>query len=169
MARERIGVGDYAVFDIKKGIKEDFFSRGKAVIRTINKDGEITQETIVENQVTLVGDAHVADQMSDGGEAAMSHMAWGTTSGGKTEASTTLEVETNRGAFDSGPTQGAGADDNDVVYVGSLTGVALTMVEAGIFNNAVADTGTMLCYTEFSHALTAPDTLQITWTASFGH
>ncbi len=167
--RDEAKIGDKAVIDIMKGIRDEVIGRGVAEILTIGPDGKVKQKTVVHNQVLLVGDAHVADQMSDAGEAAMGWMAFGTTSGGKTEADTVLENETNRGALDSGPTQGIGANDNDVVYVGSLTGVALTMVEAGLFNNAVADTGTMLCYTEFSHVLTAPDTLQITWTVSFGH
>lgn len=166
---EVIGSNDRAMFGIGKNIKEGSFVRGKVTIRTI-RDGKVIQETVVPfNQMLLVGDAHIADQLSDQGEAAMGWMSVGTTSGGKTEASTQLEAENTKNALSSGPTQGAGPDDHEIEYVGSFTGIAATLVEAAISNNAGANTGTYLCYTEFSHTVTAPDTLQITWTVSIGH
>ncbi len=169
MHTEKSKMSDHAVLEIGKGIKDNISLRGKVVIQTINEDGEVIQETINKvNQITLIGDAFVADQLSDQGEAAMGWMSVGTTSGGKSEASTTLEAENTKNALDS-TTQGAAADDNDVIYVGTFTGIAATLLEAGIFNVVTADTGVMLCYTEFSHVMTAPDTLVITWTLSIGH
>lgn len=168
MYTEKSKMSDEASFVIGKNIQDGIKLSGKVVIQTINKDGKVIKETVNKfNQVTLAGDAHVADQLSDQGENAMTHMAVGTTSGGKTEASTTLEAEDSRDTFDSGPTQGAAANDHKVVYVCTFTGIAATLVEAAILNNAAG--GTMLCYTEFSHVMTAPDSLVITWTFSCGH
>ncbi len=76
----------------------------------------LKDERIVHNLITELGDAHVADQMSDSGEAALGFMAVGTGSG-QTTASTGLAVSLDRNALTS-TTQGAGAADNDVVFVG---------------------------------------------------
>lgn len=136
--------------------------RGNTHIRVIDANGKITADYDVGNTVTALGDAHVADQMSDQGNAAMSHMAVGTGTGG----TTTLNAEDTRVALDS-TTQGTGGDDNDVVYVASFTGITGTITEAGIFNDASA--GTMFVYNaSLSQLLGASDTLQITWTVTFG-
>ena len=150
-----------------KGKRDSVKRKGVAEICTIGSDGKTKQRTIVENLVTEVGDAHVADQMAEQDEAAMGWMGFGTGTG-QDANDTTLATETDRNALTTGPTQGAGAQDNDVVYVGQITGVTGTFTEAGIFNNASIDTGTMFTYTTFSHTLSTLDTLQITWTVSFG-
>lgn len=163
-------MSDKASFVIGKNIQDSIKLSGTVVIETINKDGKVIQRTVNKfNQVTLAGDAHVADQLSDQGEAAMGWMSVGTTSGGKSEASTTLVAEVDKNALDSGPTQGAGADDNKVTYVCTFTGNAVRLLEAAITNNVAANTGTMLCYTEFDHLMTNPDALVVTWTFNCGH
>ena len=169
MEKDNVGIGDEAVIKIKKGLQSGMKLVGYWKTTVFDKDGNIKEEDEGYNQVTLAGDAHVADQLSDQGEAQMGWMSVGTTSGGKTEASVTLEAETNKNALSAGPTQGAGANDNDVTYQGQFTGIAATLVEWAISNNVGADTGTYLCYAEGSHVMTAPDTLQIDWTLSAGH
>lgn len=100
------------------------------------------------NLVVTTGKNHIADQMSDRGEAQMSHMAIGTGTTTPVAANTALEVELDRNALDS-RTQGTGADANKVTYIctwaaGDGTGA---ITEAGIFNSASA--GQMLCRSVF--------------------
>jgi len=127
-------------------------------------DGRIKEDRWITNTVTALGDAHVADQLSDQGDVAMSHMAVGT----GTPTGTDLQTEIDRNALDS-TTQGAAGDDNDVIYVctwaaGDGTG-ALT--EAGIFNDGAA--GTMFVSASFAAInKAAGDSLVITWTVTFG-
>ena len=107
------------------------------------------------NFLTEAGEAHMADQMSDAAEAAMSHMAVGTGSG-QTAADTALDTEIARVALDATyPKQGTGATDtilnrvvrdNEVLYRGTFpagTGTG-TITEVAVFN--AASGGTMLNY-----------------------
>lgn len=167
MQKEKMGVGDRVQIGVLKGVRSKCKLIGRWKTEVFDKDGNLRESDHGENQVTLIGDAHVADQLSDQGDNPMSHMAVGTTSGGKTEASTTLEAEDTRNALTSGPTQGAGAADDEIEYVGTFTGIADTLVEWAIFNAAGA--GVMLVYAEGSHVVTAPDTLVITWTVTVSH
>lgn len=146
----------------KKGLHDNTSIRGKLNIKVWNENGDLTEDYTLKNTVTALGDAHVADQMSDQGNAAMSHMAVGTGTGG----TTTLTTENTRSALSS-TTQGTAGDDNDVIYVASFTGITGTITEAGIFNDATV--GVMMVYNEaLSQLLGASDTLQITWTVTFG-
>lgn len=141
--------------------------RGQVNLVLRGPDGAIKDQRVTDNQIQQAGDKHVADQMSDQGDAAMSHMAIGTGSGQAT-SDTTLATESDRNALDS-TTQGTGGDDNDVVYVGAWAAGDGTgaITEAGIFNDASA--GDMLCYADFSAInKAAGDTLEITWTLTFG-
>jgi len=142
---------------------------GRALLR--DAFGKVKELRDFDNVFTDAGDAHVADQMaSTPGEAAMSHMAIGTDTTTLTAGDTTLGGELDRNALTSF-TQGAGGDDNKVVYVGDWAAGDGTgaITEAGIFNAVTADTGTMLCAQTFSVINKgASDTLQITWTVTFG-
>lgn len=136
-----------------------------AVVR--DASGKIIHEHTADNLITELMDAHVADQLSDSGDAAIGFIAVGTSSG-QTAASTGLAVSLDRNALTS-TTQGAGGADNDVVYVGDWaagdgTG---TITEAGIMQ---ADNNTtMMAYDDsMSIVKGASDTLQITWTITFG-
>jgi hypothetical protein len=121
-------------------------------------------ERWIHNTVTPLGDAHVADQMSDKGETAMGWMAIGT----GTPSATALGTELDRNALTS-KTQGTGGDDNDVIYVGTWVAGDGTgaITEAGIFNAAAV--GTMFVSASFSVInKAAADSLVITWTVTFG-
>lgn len=167
MEMDHAGIGDEVAIKITKGLQSGMKLIGHWKTTVFDKDGNVKEQDEGYNQVTLIGDAYVADQLSDQGEVAMSHMAVGTTSGGKTEASTTLEVENTRNALSAGPTQGAGASDHQVTYQGQFTGIAATLVEWAVFNAGAA--GVMFFYAEGSHLMAAPDTLQIDWTLSMSH
>lgn len=116
------------------------------------------------NLVVTVGRNHIADQLSDKGEAAMSHMAIGTGTTLQVLANTSLQTEISRKAFTT-KAQGTGSDLNKIIYTaewapGEGTGA---ITEAGIFNSATA--GTMLSRTTFSvKNKDVGDTLTIQWT-----
>ena len=145
-------------------MKDQMGFAGRVTLVLKGSDNRVKDLREVENTITALGDAFVADQMSDAGEDALSHMAVGTGTGG----TTTLNTESARVALDS-TTQGTGAADNDVVYVatfpaGSGTG-ALT--EAGILN--ASSNGTLFNIAEFDEInKAADDSLEITWTVTFG-
>ncbi len=131
-------------------------------------DGVLKEERIIQNTVTELSDAHVADALSDApAEAQIGYMAVGT-GAGQTSASTGLATSLERHALTS-TTLGIGAVDNDLVYVGTWgAGVGTgAITEAGILT---ADNNTSLpYYAEFAVINKgAADTLVITWTASFG-
>ena len=142
---------------------------GRAVLR--GEDGKIKELREFDNVFTDVGDAHVADQMaSTPGEAVMSDMEIGTVTTTLTAGDTQLGDELDRNTLTSF-TQGAGGDDNKVVYIGDWAAADGTgaITEAGIFNSHTSDSGTMLCAQTFSVINKgASDTLQITWTVTFG-
>ena len=142
---------------------------GRAVLR--DEAGKIKELREFDNVFTDVGDAHVADQMASiPGEGAMSDMSIGTVTTTLTAGDTQLGGELDRNTLTSF-TQGAGGNDNKVVYVGDWAAADGTgaITEAGIFNSHTADSGTMLCAQTFSVINKgASDTLQITWTVTFG-
>jgi len=150
-------------------IKDKMGLKGTCHVQLFDKDGKLKDEEIVQNVVTKVGDAHVADRLSGTpGENPMSHMAIGTGTTAATSDDTTLETELDRNALTS-KNQGAGADDNDVIYIGDWAAGDGTgaITEAGIFNAAAA--GTMLCRSVFAvKNKGAADTLKITWTFTCG-
>lgn len=122
--------------------------------------GEVKDVQEAWNQVQTAGKTHIADQMSDQGEAAMSHMAIGTGTG-QGVGDNTLATENDRQALD-GATPSHAA--NVITYhrtfaAGEGTG---TMVEAGVFNHAAA--GDMLIYSDgISFGKGAGDSLELTW------
>jgi len=145
-------------------MKDNLGIKGKLHIILRDEFGNIKDERLIHNTVTALGDAHVADQLSDHGNAAMSHMAIGT----GTPTATALQTELDRNALTS-TTQGTAGDDNDVVYIGDWAAGDGTgaITEAGIFNGASA--GTMFVSSSFSVINKgAADTLKITWTLTLG-
>lgn len=148
-------------------LKSNVAIKGHMHLQLFGSDGELKDERIVRNTVTELGDAHVADQMSDSGHAALGYMSVGTGTG-QGVADTGLATVLDQNALDS-TTQGAGAADNDVVYVctwaaGDGTGA---ITEAGIFR--LNDDATMNYVASFAVInKAAGDSLVITWTVTFG-
>ena len=141
--------------------------KGICHLRLLGPDGELKEDRLIHNTITELMDAHVADQMSDQGDAAIGYMNVGTGSG-QGAADVGLDSELDRNALDS-TTQGAAGDDNDVIYVctwaaGDGTGA---ITEAGIMQ---ADNNTtMMAYADFAVVnKAAADSLVITWTVTFG-
>ena len=109
-------------------------------------NGAVLERWSVENAMTELGEAWVADRLTDAGQAQMSHMAIGTGTG-QTVASTTLANEVGRVALESGyPQHGTGANDNRIDFyaifpAGTGTG---TITEVAVLNASSA--GTMMNY-----------------------
>lgn len=150
-------------------LKDNMSFKGKCHVQLFGPDGKLKDEEIVENTITQVGDAHVADQLSSSpGESAMSHMAIGTGTTAAATTDTALETELDRNALTSF-LQGTGGDDNDVIYIGDWAAGDGTgaITEAGILN--ASSGGTLLCRAVFAvKNKLAADTLKITWTFTCG-
>lgn len=150
-------------------LKDNVARKGKLHIKLFDKDGNLKEERKIENLVVSIGEAHIADQLSSSpGDTAMGYMAIGTGTTAANAANTAVETELDRNALTS-RTQGAGGDDNDVIYVGDWAAGDGTgaITEAGILNAAAA--GVLLARSVFTVINKgASDTLQITWTITIG-
>lgn len=136
---------------------------GQVEIILRGSDGKIKDREVIKNLVVTAGKNHIADQLSDKGEAAMSHMAIGTGTTAVNAADTALQTELDRNALTS-KTQGTGSDAHKVTYVGDWAAGDGTgaITEAGVFNSGSA--GTMLCRSVFSvKNKGAGDSLTMTW------
>ena len=153
--------------------KEKIPMKGEVHYVLKDKDGNLIKEDTIKNTITAVMDAHVADQMSDSGDAQIGWIALGTGTG-QTSSSTDLATY-NAGTFlalsGTGPVQGTAGSDNDVTYSGfwgAGVGTA-TITEAGIFQASGASRTTMCTYNDgLSVSKGASDTLKIDWTVTFG-
>lgn len=136
---------------------------GRVHLLMKDKDGAVKIDEWHNNLVVTTGKNHIADQMSDQGEAAMSHMAIGTGTAAAAAGDTSLQTELDRNSLSS-KTQGSGADANKVTFTADWAAEDGTgaITEAGIFNSASA--GTMLSRVVFPvKNKGASDTLTITW------
>lgn len=151
-----------------KPVKENQGIKGTIRLVLKGPDGKVKDERISENLITDLMDAHVADQMSDQGEAAIGFMAIGAGSG-QTAGDTGLDASVARVALTS-TVQQSGADDNDARYVGVFNpGVGTAAItEAGIMR--LDDNLTLMCYDDsFGTIVKGPgDTLTITWDVTYG-
>ena len=141
--------------------------KGLCEITLRGPDGAIKEQRRIHNTVTELMDAHVADCLSDQSDGTIDYMAVGTGTG-QTSASTGLATTLDRNALTS-TTQGAAGADNDVVYVGDWAAADGTgaITEAGLMRDD--DDTKLMLYADFAVINKgAADTLQITWTATFG-
>lgn len=147
--------------------KNRFGIKGVMHLRLYGPDGKLKESRDIDNDITELMDAHVADQMSDSGDSAIGYMAVGTGTGqGSSDVGLSSTLDSN--ALSS-TTQGSDGADNDVVYIGDWAAADGTgaLTEAGIFledNNT-----TMMVVASFDVINKgAADTLEITWTVTFG-
>lgn len=106
--------------------------------------GNLVDVRIAQNFMTTLGEQYLAANLAGG--PAPSSMAIGK-GVGQTRSDTTLDQLTSIRSLDSGPTQGAGTDANDVDYICDFVAGAGTGVvsEGALFAGA-----TMINYWEFS-------------------
>jgi hypothetical protein len=138
---------------------------GKLDIIILREDGKVEKYNY-DNLVVTVGKNHIADQLSDKGEAVISHMAIGTGTNTQVIGDTALQTELHRKALTS-KVQGAGVDANKVVYTGDWAPGEGTgaITEAGLFNAVAA--GVMMTRTTFAvKNKAAGDSISIQWTLS---
>lgn len=144
--------------------KVDYVCRGP--------DGKIKWEHHTpENTLTELYDVMVADRISGGTDALLTHGHCGTGSGqGASDTNLDAPFAENRTAVQS-TTQGTGASDNDVVIVvvfgaGVCTGAIEEFCLASDITYTTAD---MKAYDDsISKVKAAADTLTATWTGTFG-
>jgi len=129
-----------------------------------DRHGRIKEDVWHHNLVVTTGRNHIADQLADAGEAAMSHMAIGTGTTAVQASDTALQTELSRKALTS-KAQGTGDPGaRQVTYIadwpaGEGTGA---ITEAGIFNSASA--GTMFTRSVFPvKNKGVSDSLTMTW------
>lgn len=152
---------------MKQKIRSKFPIHGHMHLELRGPDGKVKDVRDLENTITELMDAQVADRMSDAGQAAIGFMAVGTGTG-QTSASVGLATSLERHALTS-TTQGAAGNDNDVIYVGTWAAAVGTgaITEAGILE--LDDNTSLMCYDDFAVVnKLAADSLVITWTVTFG-
>jgi hypothetical protein len=135
--------------------------KGKLQINVIDENGNLKDQRKVDNLVVAVGKNYIASRMASNSATIMSHMAVGTSNTAATTSQTLLGGENGRVSLDS-----TTVTANAVSYIATFpagTGTG-TLTEAGIFNSATTDGGTMLCRTNFNDVNKASgDTIIITW------
>jgi len=151
-------------------MEEKLGIKGKIEYELRDLDGNIKDSGTVYNTITNLFDVHVADQLSDQGEAAIGFMSIGSGTG-QGASSTDLANHISTLAL-SGTIQGTGGDDNDVVYSGfwgAGVGTNTDITEAGIFQASGTSRTTLMTYNDgLSVNKGADDTLKIDWTVTFG-
>lgn len=161
--REELRASDQIGAAMGRAIAAGAIVTGAVEIILRGPDGVIKEIQQTTNLVVTTGRNHIADQMAERDQAAMSHMAIGTGTTAVDAADTALETEVDRNALTS-VTQGTGVDAHKVTYVGDWAAGDGTgaITEAAIFNSASA--GDMMCRTVFSvKNKGAGDTLTLTW------
>lgn len=142
-------------------INESLKIKGNLDIVVYDENKQVKDQRKINNLVVATGKVYIASRMESNAAILMSHMALGVGNIAPTVSDTILAGEIDRIVLDS-----TNRTANAVTYVctfpaGNATG---TIAEAGIFDNATANTGTMLCRTNFNEVNKgAGDTIVITW------
>jgi hypothetical protein len=141
--------------------KESIKMSGNINLHLTDEDGNLKVNGTYPNLVVFSGKSYIANRMTSNSSAIMSHLAVGTNTVAAANTDIILNAEISRVALTS-----ATVSSNTITYVtifnpGSGTGA---ITEAGIFNSATANGGTMLCRTVFPVVnKESGDTLTITW------
>lgn len=142
-------------------ITESISVKGNLEILVLDENKQVKDSRKINNLVVSTGKNYIAARMTSNANVIMSHMAIGVANVAPAVSDTLLLGELARAAFDSVTLTG-----NTISYVTTYNpGVGTgTLAEAGIFNNATANTGEMLCRTRFNEVnKAAGDTVVITW------
>lgn len=135
--------------------------KGNLTIDVYDENNQVKDQRKVNNLVVAVGKNYIANRMTSNSAVIMSHMSVGGDNTAPTTSDTLLASEMAKVALDS-----TTLSSNTVIYTATFpagTGTG-ALKEAGIFNDASANTGTMLCRTRFDVVnKAAGDTIVITW------
>lgn len=133
---------------------------GKLSITLLDENNNVKDLIKINNIVVLTGKEWITNRMLNGASTLMSHMAMGLSNNNLSTSNTKLESEIARTSITSSVVS------NTIAYNATFApGVATgTLVEAGIFNSATSNSGTMLARTVFSAInKLAADTLLVEW------
>ena len=136
---------------------------GNLVIKRYNEDGDLVEKREEKNLVVHVGKVFMMQRMQLSTNPVMSHMAVGVANVAPTTSQTALLGETARVSLDSNT-----ITNNTITYIATFgAGVpsgSATLTEAGMFNNASANAGTMFCRVRFNEVNKSnSDIIVITW------
>jgi hypothetical protein len=133
---------------------------GSLVINLFDEHGMLKDQRKVNNIVVLIGRQWIVGRMAGNTPTLMSHMAIGTSGNDLADVNSILANEIARSSVTS-TTAGNTIIFNSTFAPSVGTGILL---EAGVFNSASTNAGTMLCRTVFSAInKLAGDTLQVEW------
>ena len=146
-------------------MNENVSPKGQVSIEIFNSKGDLKEKVHVPNLVVTTGRNYITSRLNDTAQTqVMSHMAVGSGTAAAVLADTVLGTEITRVAFDSD-----NIVDNVITYVATYApGVGTgAITEAGIFNDAGANLGDLLCRTTFAVVNKAvDDSMVITWTVT---
>ena len=142
---------------------ETIKATGELQVVLKDSEGNIKDSREINNLVVAVGKDYITDRMQSNLSPVMSHMAIGVANVAASTSQTLLLGENARVVLDSNT-----ITNNTLTYIATFpAGVpsgGATIAEAGIFNNATANTGSMLCRTRFNEVNKGnADVVVITW------
>lgn len=146
-------------------INEQLKLKGELNIKLLDAQGNVKEDRTERNLVVTAGLTYICSRMAGTSSGVMSHMALGSgTTAAAANQTDLVSLLGSRVALDS-----TTPSTSSIQYVATFgAGVSTGAVtEAGIFNNATAGAGSMLCRTVFPVVnKQAGDTMVITWTVS---
>ena len=154
--------------EIDQKLQSKMGLKGTCHIRLRGSDGKLKEERVIHNTITELFDAQVADQLADTPtDGQIGFMAVGTGTGqGSADVGLATQLDIN--ALTS-TIQDVVGEDNDLIYIGDWAATDGTgaLTEAGIF--LTSDNTSMMTVASFAVINKgAADTLEITWTITFG-
>ena len=161
MNRETFKMGDEKVLGVGKGVVGTFRVDSNVHLVLRGPDGQVKQEEWSHNTVPDAGVYAIMEQLLDAPATAVpSHMELGTGTPGATKLG--AYIAGSRTALSSKTRSSAVVTMVATFAAGTGTGA---ITEAGIFNSASEDAGTMYCSDSFAVInKAAADSLTVTWT-----
>lgn len=142
-------------------INEHLKVKGKVHLTLLDEKQNIKEHRDFNNLVVAVGKDYIASRMTSNASPVMSHMALGTGNVAASLGQTTLSTENTRVALTSSTVNSNTISYSATFGAGFGTG---TITEAGIFNSATTNGGTMLCRVNFNEVnKSASDVIVISW------
>lgn len=142
-------------------ITESFTLKGELDIKVLDSSYTLKEERKIKNLVVGSGKNYIASRITSNSNVIMSHMAVGTANIATSTGQTGLLGENGRVSLSS-----TTVVNNTITYIATFGANVATgsLHEAAIFNNSAANTGTMLCRTNFNSVNKgAGDIIVITW------
>lgn len=162
-----MSIKDSVCLEVGKGVIDRLCVKGHIKFELFGPDGVLKDVQEVDNLVTNLGFAMVANRISSSATVAVPGWMEVGTSTGSTAASSTLAtyIAGSRTALSGSSASGAVLTMTCTFAAGTGTG---TITEAGVFNIATENTAQMICYDDtLNITKSAADSLVATWTLTF--